>query len=195
MDRFTQPGAHIYLRELVPEDINEEYLCWFSDPETNRFLEIKTLTQSDAEEFLVNGTRRGIHHMFAIVEKATDKHIGNLKIGPIDWELSVSDLVTVIGDRSFDGRGFGTEAIKIGQHIAFNTYDIRTLSAQIYEPNIASLKAYTRSGWAKVDRRKDAFKHNGVWTDEILVENYNPRYFIKDEAGVRPISPDSHAHD
>jgi [ribosomal protein S5]-alanine N-acetyltransferase len=112
-----------------------------------------------------------------VVDKDSDKHIGNVKIGPIDWERSIADLVTVIGDRSFAGRGIGTEAISIGQNIAFDVHDLHTLSGGIYEPNIASLKAYTRSGWKIVGRRKAALKHGDVWIDEILVENYNPKYF------------------
>jgi len=191
MDKFTEPDAQIYLRELLFTDVIEEYLDWFSDLDTNRFMEVKSLTREDAENYILDGKRQGIHYMYAIVDKATDRHIGNVKVGPMDPERLVSDLPTVIGDRSFMGRGIGAEAIRIGQQIAFDVYGVQKMSGGIYHPNFASLKAYARAGWIEVGRRKAVKEIDGNWVDEILVENYNPKYFIVDESGVRPRSTDS----
>src|SRR5690606_15462529 len=76
-----------------------------------------------------------------------DEHIGNLKIGNISHRDRISDLVTVIGNKKFWGKGIATEAIQLGNQIAFNALDIRKLSGGMYSGNIGSIKCYTNAGW------------------------------------------------
>lgn len=186
MKKYTEPDAQVYLRELTPEDITDEYLCWFADDDVNKFLDVKSLTYEEARDFLVSGKRLGTHFMYAVVDLVSDKHIGNVKVGPLDSNRLTTDVVTVIGDTSYKGRGIGTEALRIGQTIAFDVYDVRKLVGGIYEPNIASRKAYGRCGWIEVGRIKDAAEADGVMVDEIVIENYNPKYYFRDSAGIRP---------
>ena len=47
---------------------------------------------------------------FAI--KTTDKHIGNIKLGPINWIHRYGDISLLIGDKDYWGKGIATEAIR-----------------------------------------------------------------------------------
>lgn len=107
--------------------------------------------------------------MYAICLKEDGRHIGNLKIGPIEWKHGTSDLVTVIGDREQWGKGFATEAIKLGNKIAFEKYNIRKLSGGMYASNVPSIKAYTNAGWIIEGRLFNHYVHSGKFEDRVIV--------------------------
>ncbi|HPQ07917.1 MAG TPA: GNAT family protein [Bacteroidia bacterium] len=169
----------VYLRELTFDDVNEEYLSWFKDNEVTSFLEVdgKSLTKKIVEEYIDEGRKTGTYYMYAICYKDNDKHIGNLKIGPINKKHLVSDLVCVIGDKKYWGKGLATEAISLGNKLAFEKYGIRKLHGQIYADNIGSIKAYCKAGWIIEGVIKGRYLVNGKPMDQILVSCNNPKFF------------------
>lgn len=137
----------IHLRDLTENDINENYLSWFRDQEVTKYLDSRNLTKQEVLDNIAKGKKLGTHVMLAIVENESGKHIGNVKIGPINTATKVSDLVTVIGDLSSQGKGFGSEAILVGSNYAFEHVGIRKLAGRINVRNTASVKAYLAAGW------------------------------------------------
>ncbi|MEK7613214.1 MAG: GNAT family N-acetyltransferase [Patescibacteria group bacterium] len=170
-----QEGNNIYLRPLVEDDFNDRYLTWFKDAEVTRFLEARNITREDAIKHLHDGEDGKNWRLYAICEKATERHIGNIKIGPIDWKNGVSDLVTVIGERDAWGKGYAREAIKRGMEIAFDELHIRKLSASIVSGNTGSIKAYTAAGFTVEATLKDQYKDAaGQMYDKVFVSAFAP---------------------
>ena len=169
----------IYLRELTHNDVNENYLSWFRNNEVTSFLEVdgNSLTAKMVKDYIDEGVRTKSYYMFAICLKADDKHIGNLKVGPINYKHKIADLVCVIGNRDFWGQGLATEAILLGNNLAFEKFDIRKLQGQIYEENIGSIKAYCKAGWIIEGIIKDRYLVNEKPMNQILVSCHNPKYF------------------
>ena len=169
----------IYLRELLHSDINEEYLSWFRDNEVTSFLEVQgsSLTKQLVEDYMDLGRNTASYYMYAICLLEGDKHIGNLKVGPINHKHKIADLVCVIGDKSFWGKGLAAEAISLGNTIAFETYDIRKLHGQIYADNIGSVKAYSKAGWIIEGVIEGRYLKDDKAMDQILVSCHNPKYF------------------
>lgn len=170
-------GGRIYLKELREDDVTERYLSWFQDLAVTEFLDSKRITRDDAIQYIRNGRESRSHFMYAVIAKDGGGHIGNLKVGPIQWAHLISDLVTVIGQREYWGKGLATEAIKIGNRIAFDVYGIRKLSGGIAEGNAGSLKAYTNAGWVREGTLKGHHLINGEPRDRIVVSCFNPRFF------------------
>jgi ribosomal-protein-alanine N-acetyltransferase len=167
----------IYLRPLMREDINDNYLAWFRDEEVTSFLEARNITREDAIAHLEAGKINNSYIIYAIVYGETGKHIGNLKLGPIDHKHRVSDLVCVIGDREYWRRGLAEQAIREGNRIAFEEFDLRKLSGGVIEGNIGSLKTYARAGWVEEGRQKGHYLVEGNPRDRILISCFNPCYF------------------
>ena len=117
------------------------------------------------------------HYMYAIIYKENNKHIGNLKIGPILKEHKVSDLVTLIGDRDYWKKGLATESIRLGNKLAFEKYDLRKLSGAIASKNIGSIKCYTKADWVIEGSLKEHLIYNGEYSDRVMVSCFNPKYF------------------
>ncbi len=169
-------GGPVYLRHLHEDDIDPRYVAWFADPEVTRFLDARNITREESIAYLRAGRTSGRYFMHAICRADDERHIGNLKIGPIHPRHRTSDLVTVIGDRASWGRGFAREAIRIGVQIAFGEHNIRKMSASIDSANIASLKAYQAAGFFIEATLQDQFIFYDGTTDKVFVSCFNPDY-------------------
>ncbi|WP_084062771.1 GNAT family N-acetyltransferase [Arenimonas malthae] len=175
--KIYDDGGRIYLRLLRESDIGDQYESWFRDELVTEFLDSKRITRQDAIEHLRAGRESNSYFMLAVMHKADSRHIGNVKLGPIQWRHSVSDLSTVIGDRRYWGVGLATEAVSVGTRIAFDTLNLRKLSAGIVHQNVGSIKAYTRAGWVVEGRLRGHHLINGEPQDRIVVSCFNPAFF------------------
>lgn len=175
-------GRRVFLRQLHEDDVNETYLSWFQDASVTEFLDSKRITREDAVSYMRQGRETRAYFMYAVIAKVTGEHIGNVKIGPIQWAHLISDLVTVIGRREYWGKGFATEAIRLGSRVAFDTYGIRKLSGGIADGNIGSIKAYTSAGWIIEGRLAGHHLIQGEPRDRIIVSCFNPKFFPPNEA-------------
>lgn len=147
-DPAVSHGGLVYLRPLTPADITERYIAWFSDEAVTRHLEVRAITQEEARSYIEEGLTTNEYFMCAICDLQSGDHIGNIKIGPIRWKHRVSDMVTVIGDRTYWGRGVASDAIRLAVRLAFRFLGMRKLHASMYAGNVGSLRAYTRAGWS-----------------------------------------------
>lgn len=181
--KIFDDGAPVFLRQLQPEDINDNYLSWFRAPEVTEFLDARNISRDDAISHLQAGIQNQSYIVYAIIAKDSGKHIGNVKIGPIHWTHGFSDLVTVIGDRSYWGKGLATEAVRMGIKIAFGTLGLRKLSAGIADGNEGSIKAYTRAGFVIEGRMKGQLLINGQPQDKIVIACFNPQFFPSEVGG------------
>lgn len=175
-------GGRVMLRELHEADVDETYLSWFQDATVTEFLDAKKISREDAINYMRHGRETRSYFMYALIAKDSNAHIGNVKIGPIQWAHLISDLVTVIGCREYWGKGLATEAIRLGNRVAFETYGIRKLSGGIADGNVGSVKAYTGAGWVIEGRLKGHHLINGEPRDRIIVSCFNPKFFPAEEA-------------
>lgn len=165
------------LRPLTERDVDDRYLSWFADGEVTHWLEARNITRDEAVSFMRVGEETGRYRIYAICDKSSGRHIGNVKLGDIQFEHGVSDLVTVIGDRSYWGRGYATEAIRLGNTLAFSCPGLRKLSGAIYSENIGSIKAYVRAGWIVEGVLRGHLLRDGRVQDRVLVSCFNPAHF------------------
>lgn len=170
-------GGRIYLRKLVPEDIGETYLGWFRDSVVTEYLDARNLTREDVVSYMLEGHATGLHAMYGIFLVGEDRHIGNVKVGPISWKHGTGGLVTFIGDRSCWGKGIAREAIRIGTRLAFDLHGLRKLHDGVADGNIGSLKAYQAAGWIVEARMRGQHLVNGIARDRIVISCFNPKYF------------------
>ncbi len=170
-------GERIFLRELQHRDVTERYLSWFKDDIVTQFLEAKNLTYDDVVNYMDHGRETKTYFMYAICMRDDDLHIGNLKVGTINRKHMISDLVVMIGDRDYWGKGLATEAILLGNKLAFEIYDIRKLTGGMYSNNIASIKCYKKAGWVEEARLRGHYILNNKVVDRVCISCFNPRYF------------------
>ncbi len=169
-------GKRIYLREVRPSDVNERYYRWMNDPEITRFLESRFAPNAieNLRDYVAGklGDRDNI--FLAIVLKEEDRHIGNIKLGPIQWIHRLADIGLLIGEKDCWGKGYATEAIQLVSDYAFNVLNLHKVAAGCYGPNEGSARAFQKAGFVVEGVRKEQFYTNGSYVDDILLGLIRP---------------------
>lgn len=174
-------GTQIYLRPLAREDLNERYLSWLNDPEVTRYLEtgIFPSTKERLEIFYDQISRSSDQVILAIVDKNTDQHIGNVKLGPINWVHRKATFGILIGEKEFWGKKIGTEVTQLMVEFGFFGLNLRRIDLGVYAEHEAAVRAYERVGFRLEGRFREALFHEGQYKDHLwmglLRSEYNSR--------------------
>jgi len=176
-------GSKIYLRPLERSDLNERYLNWLNDPEVTRYLETGTFptTIQDLEKFYAKVTGSSTEVIFAIADRKSHKHIGNAKLGPIQWVHRRAMFGILIGDKEFWSKGIGEEVTRLMVEYAFDRLNLNRICLAVFEEHKAGVKCYEKVGF-KIEGcfREEMFRQgsykNRLWM-ALLRSEYeaNPR--------------------
>lgn len=168
----------LYLRLLEPSDAEGNYLKWMADPEVTKYLEsrFQTHTVETLRTFIAQMTQGENNVFCAVVLKHHDRHIGNVKLGPIDWVHKRADVGLLIGEKDCWGQGFGAEAYKLMAQHAFLTLNLHKVSAGCYAENEGSAKALERAGFRQEGRRRQHSFVEGHYTDLLLFGILNEEF-------------------
>ena len=169
-------GDKIYLREVRLSDVNERYYFWMNDPDVVDFLEVRFFPNS--EEHIASYVKtmgEDPDSLFmAIILKERDEHLGNIKIGPINWIHRFADLSLFIGEKKYWGKGLASEAIRLAVDHAFNTLNLHKVTAGVYAENIGSLRAFKKAKFLKEGLRKCHRFYRGRYVDEVCLGIVRP---------------------
>lgn len=169
---------NFYLRNITLDDCNENYLSWMNDSEINRFLESRFSVHSiDSLKSFVNSMNDSDNNfLFAIIDKCSDKHIGNIKLGNVHPVHKYADIGLIIGDKSYWNKGIATKAIGIICEYAFQELNLRKVFAGVYETNIGSIKAFEKNGFKRAYVKRDTYFFEDKYIDAIVFELYNKNW-------------------
>ncbi len=108
-------GDRLYLREVRPSDVNEAYYRWMNDSAVTQYTESRFYpnTMESLREYVARMTADRTNVFLAIVLKDGDRHIGNIKLGSINWIHRYADIGIIIGEKDCWGQGYATEAIRL----------------------------------------------------------------------------------
>lgn len=162
-------GEAIFLRPLGIDDVTANYLRWLNDPEVNRFLETRhrSQTMQTIREFVERVNTSDDEFLFGIVVKKDERHVGNIKIGPVKRHHLLADVTLLIGERDCWGQGIATDAIRTITRFGFETLRLSKLTASMYAGNVGSIRAYLRAGFAQEGVRRKHYILDGAPTDVI----------------------------
>ena len=162
-------GERVTLRPLTVADVSDAYVGWMNDATTNRYMETRWRTHSreDVEAFVADKERSATEHLFGIFLNAGGRHIGNLKVGPIDANHGRGELSYFIGDPGARGQGYASEAVALGVRIGFEQLGLAKLTAGIYARNAESGRVLAKNGFAAEGRRPSHFAFEGGRDDMV----------------------------
>jgi len=171
MSKHYLCGNRIYLREVRETDVNDDYYMWLNDPEVNRYLETRYSVQSKEmiKKYVLDKQSNPNELFFAICLIDNDRHIGNIKLGPINWIHRKADVSLFVGAKDLWGQGYASEAISLVSSHAFNTLGLYKLKAGAYADNVGSIKAFKKCGFRKEgDLKDDVFCEGGKMDSVVL---------------------------
>jgi RimJ/RimL family protein N-acetyltransferase len=149
-------AERLYLRPLTEADCTPLYLSWLQDPNVNQFLETRhhTQTMEAIKQFVTGVNARDDEHLFGIFLKEGDRHIGNIKVGPVRPYHALADVSLFIGAQDCWGKGYAREAIAAVSRHAFDKLGVRKLLANMYAPNRGSSRAFEKVGYRREGVRR-----------------------------------------
>lgn len=149
---------------LRPEHVSLEYVSWLVDPGVNRFLESRFVTHTleSTRQFVQSCFDSPTTLMLGIRSKTLGlRHIGNIKLAPIDIHHGLAEVGILVGDKAAWGQGIGSDAINSVARIAKNHLSLRKLTAGCYGSNLASKKTFIKAGFEIEGRREKHYVLDG----------------------------------
>jgi RimJ/RimL family protein N-acetyltransferase len=164
-------SERIHLREVRLSDVNERYRAWLNDPVVTEFLEIRYTPHSleDIRKFVEAMDGKADEIFLAICLNDGGRHIGNIKLGPINRIHRFADVSLLIGERDCWRAGYATEAIRALTAFAFNVLNLNKLRAGCYSANRGSEKAFLKAGFRREGLLKNHWIVGGAFQDEVLM--------------------------
>ena len=167
---ITVNKRSFYLRELKEEDASQEYCNWVNDPEVNKFLETKKTTIEELKQYIKEKRENPDCLFLGIFLKDTNKHIGNIKLEPVDFENKKATLGILIGDKNYWGRGICTEAVKLLVDYVFENLNLEKVDLGVISENKAAINCYLKAGFRikKIEQR--AIKYDNRFYDKVIMD-------------------------
>ena len=162
----------ITIRQLnLKKDISKKYQSWMNDYEVHKYTEQKYKKHSLANirKFVKekNNSKNEFLYGIFLKKKNIKTHIGNIKIGPINFIHKNAELSYFIGEKDLWGKGYTDMAIKEAIKIA-KKIGIKKLKAGCYEKNIGSKKVL----------EKNKFKLEGKLMSEFIYKKERIAQFL-----------------
>jgi len=164
-------GKSCLLRPIEKRDINGRYLSWINDRDVTRYMEtgIFPSTLRDLRNFYKSICGSQANIMFAILDKKTGRHIGNIKLGNINWVHRFADLGIMIGDKRYWGKGYGREACRLVLDYAFARLNLNKIILGLYANHASALKTYKNAGFKVEGRIKKLLNFDGKYIDKVVM--------------------------
>ena len=161
----------IYLRPLTRKDINQKYLSWLNDPDVTRYIEsgIFPTTKKALKDFYERVNKSKTDVIFAIATKKDNIHIGNIKLGNINWIHRYADLGIMIGEKKYWGKGYGQEACRLLLKYAFEVLNLNKVILGVYATHKQAIRIYQKVGFKIEGRVKKLLNFKGKYTDKIVM--------------------------
>lgn len=137
---------------------NRNHLAEFESG--NILMNLKTKEQAEAivRELAADWIARK-HFFIGIFEKATNEWIGQVYIGPTNWDLP-EFTIGYVADLNHEGKGYISEAVKCVLKMLFEEVGAHRVKSDCNENNIRSLKLLERCGFRReghlLENRKNA---------------------------------------
>jgi RimJ/RimL family protein N-acetyltransferase len=166
----------LILSQISEKDISNEYISWLNDKDVNRFLGFNgdytvNMLENYVENLIINKI-----YFWTIKIKDTNKHIGNIKIDPIDFNNGFAELGIIIGAKEEWGKGYAQEAINIVLDYCFNNIKIRKINLGVLSENFAAVKLYLKIGFEIEGTLKYQVKFDNKYIDTIKMAIFNPAF-------------------
>ena len=162
----------IQLSELKTSMVSKRYVEWMNKKEIVKFTEQRFLkhTKKDVIKFVKSKEKSHDEFLYGIfvLEPKKKTHIGNIKLGPINFDHLTSEISYFIGEKNFQNKGLGSLAIKNVLIIAKKRFKLKKITAGVYNNNISSKKVLLKNKFKLEGKLKKQYKFNNKRIDGLV---------------------------
>ena len=163
MKNIDLESERLIFNRLSAKHISTDYVDWINNAEVNKYLETRGNYTIDLLKSYIEEQYKNEVYFWAIHLKETEKHIGNIKIDPIDLENNSGEYGILMGDKDNWGKGYGKEASLRIIKYCFEELNLNQITLGVIDANINAVKLYEKIGF-KVDELK---KNIGIYNNKL----------------------------
>ncbi len=142
-------GEKIFLREMQESDISEQFILWLHDPEVNEFLEVRhSLPNLETQQLYVSECKASTTKLYLGIFTLSEELIGSVALN--SYEINKIEIGLMIGEKSLQGQGIGTEVVRIVTNWA-ELQGFREITAGYLQGNRRSARLFSGSGFQIVE--------------------------------------------
>ena len=166
--------------QLVPLGMNHlssEYVNWMNDPEVYAHLESGGDYSIEKLKVFLLDVEKSPILFWAIHIKENGKHIGNIKIDPINFKHKYAEYGIMMGDKLEWGKGYAKEAsLSVISYCFSEDVKLRKINLGVRSQNIAALELYKKMDFVIEGLyKKHAITESG-YDDVVRMALFNPAY-------------------
>lgn len=162
-------GKKTILRPLLESDI-PRLLRWVNDPEVRQFItRVFPAMEGDERKWLERLHQHPDKDMVLMIETLNCVPIGTMGIHGINWVNRIGITGAMIGEKSFWGKGYGTDAKMILLDYAFNRLNLRKIVSRVIAYNRRSLAYSLHCGYRIEGRLSRVHFNKGRYWDEYVL--------------------------
>lgn len=163
-------GELVYLSSIKREDV-PTFTRWFEDLDLQYLLfpmAVFPKTEKDENEWL-DGIVRNNEKEFAIYTTDGDQLIGTCGFDEPDKRNHIAELGISIGEKSYWGHGYGTDAMRVLLRFGFAEMNLHKIELQVYSFNHRAIRSYEKLGFQTEVTHRQAAYRDGQYHDILLM--------------------------
>jgi len=170
-------GERVYLSPMNVED-TEIYTKWMNEFSVTDGLGMSArVTSLEGEKSYIESMTKHGEYQFAIIDKNTNKLLGNGGFNNINHINKTAEVGLFIGEEEDRNKGLGTEALRLLVKYGFEYLNLNNIMLRVYSFNERAIKCYTKTGFKEFGRRHNTTIIKNVTYDEIYMEILREDYF------------------
>jgi RimJ/RimL family protein N-acetyltransferase len=167
VDKPTLVGERV---RLVPLDASHapELFKGVNDPEVSRLTGThRVFTYEEVERYAASRPEQTDRVDLAVVRVEDEKVLGEIVLNNLNADNHSMGFRIALS--SEQGKGYGTEAIRLLLRHAFDVIGLHRVDLEVYDFNPRAIASYRKCGFVEEGRLRDALLWEGQWQDALLM--------------------------
>jgi len=165
-------GNKVILRPIIEEDI-PKFFVWMNDPEVSIWnSRALPISLEQEKEWFQKNLKEPDKFNLAIIDAENKNLIGSIGIHGIDYKSGIGTTGTIIGNKNYWGKGYGTEAKMLFLEFIFHELNLRKIYSEVFNFNERSINYSLKCGYVKEAILPTHFYKNGQYCDKVILAVY-----------------------
>jgi RimJ/RimL family protein N-acetyltransferase len=164
-------GESVYLSPLNPDDF-EIYTAWLNESDVMKNIGGGLYNNNiiACKEWFENKLKNDRSALYIIVKHDGDEPIGYFEFMEIEPVHRTATFCVFIGDEANRGKGYGTQAVRLGVKFGFDVLNLNNIELKVYAFNERAISSYKKVGFKEYGRRRQAYYLNGEYHDVVCMD-------------------------
>jgi ribosomal-protein-alanine N-acetyltransferase len=173
-------SERLFLEPISLKHATETYVNWLNDPAVFENLDTRGGQTTDTLIEFINLQINNKAYMWAIIDKTTNIHIGNIKVDPVNFVHKFGEYGILIGNREYWGKGYAKEASEVVLKFFFQCDNyLRKINLGVVENNKNAISLYKKLGFTQEGYLKRHLVYDGKEVDIIRMALFREDFLKK----------------